>query len=230
MRPAFLVGLDFEAAILRRAAGASSPLIAVARQGDAVTTRARLSGLIDAGADAIASFGVAGALDPALGPGTLVVPETVLDMDADARTLATDAAWRGSLAASAATTGQLASVAAPVTTPAGKARLFSATGAVAVDMESAIAGRLAAEKGLPFLVVRAIADDARLALPAAALAGVDADGNVRPLATAMALLARPNEISALLHLARATAAARRRLAAIAPSLAGGQSKQCHPRA
>ncbi len=149
------------------------------------------------------------------------MPETVLDMGAGGEAFATDQGWRSVLAATASSvSGKLASVAAPVTTPAQKARLFSETGAVAVDMESAIAARLAAEKGLPFLVVRVIADDARLALPAAALAGVDADGMVRPLATAMALLSRPGEIFGLLRLARATAEARRRLAAIAPRLVG----------
>jgi adenosylhomocysteine nucleosidase len=223
MRPAFLVGLDFEAAILRQAAGTDSPLVAIARQGDVAATRARLNVLIDRGADAIASFGIAGALDPALEVGTLVMPDVVFDMDAGAEGIATDEAWRSSLlAAGPVATRQLASVATPVTTPAQKAQLHNETGAVAVDMESAIAGRLAAEKGLPFLVVRAIADDARLALPAAALAGVDPDGSVRPLATVVALLRRPGEISALIRLARATAQARRRLAAIAPKLAGSR--------
>lgn len=222
MRPAFLVGLDFEAAILRQAAGTTSALIAIARQGDAATTRARLEALISEGGDAVASFGIAGALDPALKPGTLVIPETVLDMGAGGEDIATDQAWRSGLAASApAASGKLVSVVAPVTTPAHKARLYSETGGVAVDMESAIAARLAADKGLPFLVVRAIADDARLALPAAALAGVDADGRVRPLATAMALFRLPGELFGLIRLARATAMARRRLTAIAPRLVGG---------
>lgn len=222
MRPAFLVGLDFEAAILRQAAGTTSLLVAIARQGDAASTRARLEALIADGADAVASFGIAGGLDPALEAGTLVMPETVLDMGAGGEAFAIDQGWHSVLAATASSVSRkLASVAEPVTTPAHKARLFGETGAVAVDMESAIAARLAAEKGLPFLVARVIADDARLALPAAALAGVDADGMVRPLATAMALLSRPGEIFALLRLARATAEARRRLAAIAPRLVAG---------
>ncbi len=222
MRPAFLVGLDFEAAILRQAAGTPLPLVAVARQGDAATTRARLDGLIAQGADAVASFGIAGALDPALEAGTLVMPKGVLDMGTGGEEFATDDGWRSRLAATApAASGKLASVAAPVTTPAHKAQLFSETGAVAVDMESAIAARLAADKGLPFLVVRAIADDARLALPAAALAGVDGDGRVKPLAATMALLSRPGELFGLIRLARATAEARRRLTAIAPRLVAG---------
>lgn len=220
-RPAFLVGLDFEAAILRQAAGTPSLLIAVARQGDAATTRARLDALIAKGADVVASFGIAGALDPALEPGTLVIPEAVLDMGAGGEAIATDQGWRSILSANASVvSGRLASVAAPVTTPDDKARLYGETGAVAVDMESAIAGRLAADKGLPFVAVRVIADDARLALPAAALAGVDADGAVRPLGTVTALLRRPGDLLGLLRLASATAKARHRLAAIASRLVG----------
>jgi nucleoside phosphorylase len=81
---------------------------------------------------------------------------------------ATAASWRRSLQGAS---GLLITVTAPVITAAEKAALFAATGAVAVDMESALAGRVAAVGQLPFLVVRAIADDAGQGLPQAALAG-----------------------------------------------------------
>ncbi len=221
MRPAFLVGLDFEAAILNGAAGAPSPLIAMARQGDAAATRARLQDLVAKGADGIVSFGIAGAIDPALTPGTLVVPEAVIDQT-DGASFATDADWRQAIAGrSEGIGGAMLTLAEAVTTPAAKARLFKQTAAVAVDMESAIAGRLAAERGLPFLVVRAIADDAEQSLPQAALAGVDAEGTVRPWATVAALMRRPGDVGALIRLGRATAKARRRLADIAPGIVTG---------
>jgi len=221
MRPAFVVGLDFEAAILKGAGGSPPPLIAVARQGNAATTRARLEDLIARGADAIVSFGIAGAIDPALKPGTLLLPEAVI-AQADGASFATDNQWRERIAGrSACIDGRLLTLAEAVTTPAAKAGLFKKTGAVAVDMESAIAGRLAAERGLPFLVVRAIADDAGQSLPDAALAGVDAEGVVRPWATLAALMRRPGDIGALMRLGRATGMARRRLTDIAPRLVAG---------
>ena len=217
MRPAFLVGLDFEAAILQRAG--TGALVAIARQGDAAVTRHSLEQLIAQGADAVTSFGIAGALDPALRPGTLVLAEAVIDQVAGGAVIATDAAWRRAIALKTDVIGgHLVTVAVPVATPGDKAALFRQTGAIAVDAESAIAGRVAAGRGLPFLVVRAIADDARQRLPAAALAGVDADGNVRPWAAAAALLRRPGDIAALIRLGRATALARRALGAVAPVL------------
>ena len=221
MRPAFLVGLGFEAAILKGAGGSPSPLVAIARQGDATATRARLEDLIAQGADAIVSFGIAGAIDPALTPGTLVLPEAVIDQ-ADGAILATDADWRQAITGrSEGIGGAMLMLFATVTTPAAKTKLFNDTGAVAVDMESAIAGRLAAERGLPFLVVRAIADGAGQSLPAAALAGVDAEGAVRPWATVVALMRRPGDVGALIRLGRATAKARHRLTDIAPRLVAG---------
>ena len=227
MRPAFLVGLGFEAAILKGAGGSPSPLMAIARQGDATATRARLEELIAQGADAIVSFGIAGAIDPALTPGTLVLPEAVIDQ-ADGAVFATDPDWRQAMAGrSEGIGGAMLTLFEAVTTPAAKARLFNDTGAVAVDMESAIAGRLAAERGLPFLVVRAIADDAGQSLPAAALAGVDAEGAVKPWATVAALMRRPGDIGALIRLGRATGAAKVTLLRVAQALWPGPEDGPH---
>ncbi len=225
MRPGFLVGLGFEAAILKRAGGSPPPLIAIARQGDAAATRARLEDLIKAGADCLVSFGIAGAIDPALRPGTLLLPEAVIDQ-ADGCSIATDPDWRQAMAGrSACIGGGMLTLQEAVTTPAAKARLFNDTGAVAVDMESAIAGRLAAERRLPFLVVRAIADDAGQSLPDAALAGVDAEGGVRPWATLAALLQRPGDIGALIALGRAMGVAKSTLARMAQGLVAADTKR-----
>jgi uridine phosphorylase len=62
--------------------------------------------------------------------------------------------------------GGLAGAAQPATTPGEKARLWTATGALAVDLESAAAAAAAeAAGGVPFLAVRVITDDSRTALP-----------------------------------------------------------------
>ncbi|MEX0759575.1 MAG: hypothetical protein WD100_08355, partial [Tistlia sp.] len=68
-----------------------------------------------------------------------------------------------------------------------------------------------ARAGLPFLVLRAVADPAGLALPPAALDALDERGRSRGWAVAGRLLAAPRQLPALLALARAAAAAERAL-------------------
>ena len=61
---------------------------------------------------------------------------------------------------------------------AAKAALHSATGALAVDMESHVAAAFAAAHGLPFAALRVISDGADRALPKAAQAGMKPDGGM----------------------------------------------------
>ncbi|MEI7607851.1 MAG: nucleoside phosphorylase, partial [Rhodospirillaceae bacterium] len=55
---------------------------------------------------------------------------------------------------------------------------------------------------LPFLMLRAVADPAERGIPAPALAGLGPDGEPRPGAVALRLLAAPWTLPALLRLAR----------------------------
>jgi hypothetical protein len=68
-------------------------------------------------------------------------------------------------------------------------------------MESAIAARLAAARGLPFAALRVICDPAGRAVPPAALAGFGADGRTDLGALLRALAAAPGQLPALLRLA-----------------------------
>src|SRR5260370_38269198 len=70
----------------------------------------------------------------------------------------------------------MAGVAAPLTGVQEKSSMYRATGALAVDMESHIAGAIATARGLPFAVCRAIVDPAWRRLPRAATAGLRGDG------------------------------------------------------
>ena len=99
-----------------------------------------------------------------------------------------------------------------------KARLFTDYGVRAVDMESHGVARAAREAGLPFLIVRAIADPADRTIPPAALAGLGPDGEQRPFAVMLAMLRNPAQVPALIQLARDAKTAMRRLAAAAPSV------------
>jgi adenosylhomocysteine nucleosidase len=169
---------------------------------------ARLSLVEPSAASLVVSAGVCGALAPHLEAGALVVPETVLAADGARQATA---AVRG-----LPRRGALLSVADVVPDGAAKARLWLDTGALAVDMESAVILAWAAARGLPATVVRGVADTAARGVPVD-LAGVVADdGRVRPLRAVTAALARPGAVADALALRRGTAAA---LTTVAAALA-----------
>jgi hopanoid-associated phosphorylase len=163
---------------------------------------------VEAGAVAgLVSFGIAGALDPALRPGEIVVAREVVD--AEGGSWLAPAEWQSRIAAAlpGARRGAIFGAGRPVASPADKAALFDAFGALAVDMESHGVARAAAEAELPFVAVRVVADPAERALPRAALAGMDERGGTRIAPVLRALAARPAEVPALLRVARDAGAA-----------------------
>ena len=161
--------------------------------------------------DAILSLGIAGGLDPTLMPGSLVVARHVI---AEAIWPA-HPGWSAALAqACGATLADIAGADTMVATAAAKAALYARTGAVAVDMESAAVARL----GVPFAVLRAVADTANEALPPAAGVGLDQAGNAAPMRVMRALLRRPQDLPGLIRMAWRSRAA---LAALAPHCSAG---------
>jgi hopanoid-associated phosphorylase len=164
--------------------------------------------LIASGVTALLSFGLAGALAADLTPGVLLLPDTVVT--ADGSRYPTDSAWRTRLMA---TLSELTPLVRPVlgvdlavASAAEKARLAQRTGAAAVDMESHVLARAAHAAGLPFLVIRAVADTARMTLPPAALVGITTDGRTDLLAVLRSLLRHPAQLPPLLRLGRDAAA------------------------
>ncbi|HEX5079853.1 MAG TPA: hypothetical protein VFV80_11940 [Geminicoccaceae bacterium] len=192
---------------------------------DAQRARAAARHLCGDGVAGLASFGLAGGLAAELAPGDLLLPPAVLLPDGGR--IATDPAWRDRLAA-ALEKGGLAARDGPITgserivaTRDAKRGLLARTGAVAVDMESHAVAEVAARAGLPFLVVRAVADRSDQAIPRAALRAVDAQGDLRHLALLGSIIVRPWEIGALLALGRSSGrglASLRRVAALVPGL------------
>ena len=165
----------------------------------------------------VISAGVCGALDPALVPGALVCPERVLAANGDEYALG-ESSHRARVAERAAPVhgGRLVTAGDLVGTPSDKARLRRATGAVAVDMESAAIVRAAVTAGLPWLVLRGVADGAGDAVPPGLARLVDDEGRIR-LAGAVALaLTRPRVVAGAIELGRNT---RRALARVARALA-----------
>jgi adenosylhomocysteine nucleosidase len=99
------------------------------------------------------------------------------------------------------TLADIAGVDSPLADAAGKSALFATSGSVAVDMESAIVARAAERHGLPFAILRVIADPAHRPLPSSALVAMRADGEVDLAAVLGALVRNPHELPALLRLA-----------------------------
>jgi adenosylhomocysteine nucleosidase len=191
-------------------------LLAVSGMGGAPAALAARS-LVEAGAAALMSFGLAGGLDPALRAGTVVLPSEVISRGG-ARFL-TSPGWREQLERAIAQQrpvagGILLTSAQPIGAVADKAAAFRETGAVAVDMESSGVAEVAAAHNLPFIAVRVIVDTAADVLPRTVMAATrDGQVNIRRLMIGLALA--PLDLIGLIRLARAYRAATRSLAAAA---------------
>ena len=163
--------------------------------------------LLARGVSGLVSFGLAGGLDPLLAPGTLVVPRAVV---------LGDERWEADSLLGARLGGGTGHVlvgggCGVLATAAAKAALRRATGADAVDLESAAVARAAVRAGVPFAVLRAVCDGAGRDLPRAALVALDSRGRIGGLRVLGAVLARPGEVAALLRLAGDAGRARRAL-------------------
>ena len=154
----------------------------------------------------LVSFGLAGGLDPWLKAGDLVCPDRVLCSCGKA--LQTDLNWRVRLMTEARNSGfdmndgPLIGRDAPVSGADEKHRLAQETGAVAVDTESHGVAAVADRHGLPFIVLRAIADPADRTLPPAALRAVDPEGAIQPISVMLALVRAPRQLPAMIGLTR----------------------------
>jgi hopanoid-associated phosphorylase len=167
--------------------------------------------LVADGCSALVSFGIAGGLAPGLAPGTLVVGEAVVH--GGRRLVCSPDLLHGV----SARRGVVAAADGVVADPAAKAALFAATGALAVDLESWGVAEAADQAGLPFAVLRAVADPAERALPRAAAEGLDEHGNVRLGAVLLSLLKDPRQLPGLVRVGLDTRAA---LAALKRAVAG----------
>jgi adenosylhomocysteine nucleosidase len=197
----FVTGLAAEARIAARFGG----VVAIGG-GTASGAAEAASRLVRDGATALVSFGLAGGLDPALRPGMVVVPDTVV---AGGRRFAADAGLAvrfGGLTGHCLLAGDAIAADAEA-----KRGLYAATGAQAIDLESGSVARMAFEHRLPFAVVRAICDPAERDLPPAALVALDQAGAIGLLAVLRSVARRPAQIPGLLALGRDAARARRAL-------------------
>ena len=115
-----------------------------------------------------------------------------------------DEAWRVRLMARLpqAHQGVLAGSDVILGDPQTKVALYARTGALAVDMESHIAARFAAARGLPLAALRVVSDDARHILPPAALVAMKPDGGIALGRVLWSLAKNPLQLPALMRTGR----------------------------
>jgi nucleoside phosphorylase len=124
--------------------------------------------------------------------------------------------------------GRIHTSATLVSTPAQKAALHDATGALAVDMETQVVQDVARRHGISCQALRAISDTAREPLDPRLLTLVDDQGKPH-INRVVSLLARhPNKLPALLRIKRATDLALRNLSTFLPyAIASGWPNNRH---
>jgi len=219
----FIAALGIECTSLRRQMPRATTWLVEQSGPGAARAGAAAKRAIDSGAQLLVSWGLAGGLGAAVVPGTVVLPRRVLEQGA--APLSVDTEWHARLTALAGEhaldCGDLLTVAAALESPAAKRAAAQATHAVAVDMESAAIGAVAARAGVPFVVLRVVVDALDDSLPPGSEGWIDARGNRRLTAAlravvdvtqwrALLTLAQRYRVasSALDHLARALAAPR----------------------
>jgi adenosylhomocysteine nucleosidase len=182
-------GLKREARIIGGAG-----VIAIAGGGDSERLEAKLEARV-AKASGVLSIGLAGALHPGMAIGDWVIGNHVVGHGD------TDAAWTRRLLAlrPAARAGGIFASDHIISNASAKAVIHRDTRALAADMESHVAARVALRHALPLAVVRVISDGADHDLPPAVLVGMKADGGMALGAVLASLAQKPSQLPALIR-------------------------------
>jgi adenosylhomocysteine nucleosidase len=176
-----------------------SALVAIGGIGHSAGRRAAEAVVREANPGILISAGLAGALSPSLKAGDIVRAREVVDEATGERyqTIGGDAVLVTALR---------------VTGSKGKQRLAASYSASAVDMEAAVAARIAKQHGIPFAAVKAISDE--LAFPMPPVNGfVTPEGQFRAGAFAAHVAVRPRWWLPTVRLALNSRRASRNLAA-----------------
>jgi adenosylhomocysteine nucleosidase len=208
-----VTGLEFESDAIRRRArhdGLADKILVRAGLGRQ-RARQAAEALLAEGATALLSFGIAGGLDPNV-PCETVVIATVVNAE-NLPALACTPAWIARMAKSfhISRSGALAYAPVILVTSMDKTGTFTATGALAADMESYGVGEAALAANVPFAALRVVADTAGDDLPEIALHAIAPDGSFKLAETLGRVLKSPAQIPGLLRLGRSTGRARNRL-------------------
>jgi adenosylhomocysteine nucleosidase len=159
--------------------------------------------LTSKGITQLISWGCAAALDETLKPGDLTLADTLID--SDNTRIDIDSDWHRyskNLLSKVLTvhTGRLAESKSIVSTSNDKQQLQSATGAIALDMESVAVAKVARQHALPFLAIRAIVDPVSMDLPQAINHALDDQGDIVLSKLLLFIAQHPAELPGLIRL------------------------------
>ena len=190
-----VTGLSKEARIVGVA-----DVVAVAGGGDAKSLAEKL-GALHGDIRGVISIGLAGALSPLLKVGDVVIADQIVT---GAESWDCHEGWRVRLLSHLAHAhqGQLFGSDMIIHEAETKTGLHTATGALAVDMESQVAARFATARNLPLAGLRVISDDAGHVLPPAALVAMKPDGGIALGRVLGSLLRHPLQAPSLIRTAR----------------------------
>jgi adenosylhomocysteine nucleosidase len=196
-----VMGLAFEARIM------AGPGVTVVCGGGQIHS---LEAVVRKGCHGVLSFGIAGGLAPHLKPGACVVARKIIS---EHRCYPSDSAWTKSLIGMVqgrtsrfaglqrVSFGDIVGSDVSIGSVETKRELHQHTGAIAVDMESHVAARIALEYRVPFAAFRVITDPSDRALPPAALVATNAEGGVDFRAIIRSLIESPGQVSTMFGLA-----------------------------
>jgi adenosylhomocysteine nucleosidase len=143
------------------------------------------------------SVGFAGALDPALRRYAIVMPNEVIDLEAHRYAIDVAVPPAGEAGSPRIAAGRLLTVDRIIVTAAEKAELRRRYEANFVDMETAAVAALCSERGVRFLAIRVISDEAGIDLPSDVVTLLTHTGSYRVGAALRALWKRPSRIKEL---------------------------------
>ncbi len=187
--------------------------------------RSAATELLELGVTSLVSFGIAGALDPELSSGDLILPESVhagkipQDDEEELSSYPVSLEWRDRVEALlpphlTIVGGTLTTSPGVLTTAKAKLDLGAVTGACAYDMESAAIAEVAAKYEAPFIAIRAITNPVDFSPPAELLHAIQPEGSIKTLHILSLLYQRSVDVGTLLHLGKEIKEARRTLAAV----------------
>lgn len=170
--------------------------------------------LVSEGATALLSWGYAAALDDHLNAGCLLLPERIISATGEIHPVSVD--WHRRLyqilkPKHSVRTDALVESDAIVKTSVEKHDLARRTQAAATDMESAAHARLAEERRLPFLAVRAIIDTASTDIPESVLEALSPQGDISVWKLLTSAYLRPSDWIKIMRLGIQFNAAQRTL-------------------
>jgi hopanoid-associated phosphorylase len=143
-------------------------------------------------ASAIVSFGLTGALVDGLVPGDWIIGDRLTG----AETTDTHEGWRNAAAKllPEARLGAFFADGNLISSVEHKRSLGIEHGAIAVDMESHVAARVARKHGLPFMVLRVVSDGVEHMLPPAICVSMRPDGGIHYAAMMKSLATNPGQL------------------------------------